>query len=203
MLANIRMHGLWLLAASAFAGAMWSGPSDAAPANDPRDYCRRYESEWEQQLCVEGEQAARQRALRARLVDVEPNAWAACFNAFDSWGEVETCVDRAKGSVYAWTLWAYGGEVTRGGLFLYRKWDLIASGFESPATCETAIADALRRLSPSTLQIERQPREEEVSTAIEREGPRDKFVATFGDGSTLSWTFHCMRAGSTPGAQAP
>jgi hypothetical protein len=203
MLANIRTHGLWLLAASAFAGAMWSVPSDAAPAADPRAYCGRYESDWEQQLCIEGEEAARQRVSRARLGDVEPNVWTACFNAFDNWGGVESCVDRAKGSVYAWALWSFGGEATRGGLFRYRKWELIASGFESPATCEEAIADALRRLSPSTLQIERQPREGEVSTPIDREGPRDRFVATLGDGSTVSWTFHCIRAGSIPSVQAP
>jgi hypothetical protein len=203
VLANIRVHGLWLLAASAFAVGMWSVPSDAAPADDPRAYCRRFESDWEQRLCVDTEEASRQRVLRARLGDVEPKVWDACFNAFESWGGVETCVDRAKGSVYAWSLWSFGGEATSGGLFLYRKWELIASGFESPATCVEGIADALRGLSPSTLQIDRQPREDDVSTPIEREGPRDRFLAIFEDGSILAWTFHCMRPGPFPGAQAP
>ena len=177
-------------------------PTGADPATDvPATCTKRYEAPVAQRYCIDVEEAARQRVLQS--IDVSSNDRTACAAASDTWTAMEVCLNRARRSQFAWELWSLGGEVIGGRLYRDQRWQMIGSGFPSSATCEDAIAIHLNGLSASNLVIERRPLQLGVTALAEPEGSRDRFVASFADGRTFSWTFHCVRANAPSISESP
>jgi hypothetical protein len=180
----------------------WPSPTGADPATDvPADCTKRYEAPVAQRYCIDVEEAAHQRVLQS--IDGSSNDRTACAAAADTWTAMEVCLNRARRSQSAWELWSLGGEVVEGRLYRDQRWQLIGSGFPSSATCEDAIAIHLNGLTASNLMIERRAVQVGVTALAEPAGSRDRFVASFADGHTFSWTFHCVRANAPSISESP
>ena len=187
--------------------AFWPAHSAATPPEDIPGYCRSlYEVPALQDYCITLEERARQRLSLRR--DIDPGVRSACIATSNTWSVMEACVARVtQAARYAWALWSFGGELVDLRLFRDERWTMITEFeppfFDSPASCEAAIAEHVNRLGASVLRIEGEPPSAEVRVSSERVGPRDRFVATFSDGRTFSWTFHCVRANTMPYAESP
>ncbi|HET7343476.1 MAG TPA: hypothetical protein VFL90_18560, partial [Methylomirabilota bacterium] len=68
------------------------GVADAAPPEDSATYCRATNPQMQSQLrCIALEKASQERLGRARGA-IDPQAWARCQGASESWTQMEACI---------------------------------------------------------------------------------------------------------------